>query len=230
MSNLAPVTDEIIKEIAKCKIWYTKAKNEWNSCNSLLQILVRIVQLEQSLPAGVQLLWEGGELSFLSTWRNSAVKRAETHEVPFYFTAVLHCWNGSWRQKRSTTSGSTARAVPGQAEHTGEVQVSITAMLPWTLSVVGVVSSPTGMSCRCVVSATVWVKPAEFCPHSARDSVAGNCTCPEQLHFWQETSHYIPFTTYPVRLVWRTWVWEQGDKDSYHVNWKGDTNIHQCLK
>lgn len=115
-------------------------------------------------------------------------------------------------------------------EHTGEVQVSITAILPWTLSVVGLVSPPTGMSCRCVVSATVWVKPAEFSPHSARDSVAGNCTCPEQLHFWQETSHYTPFTTYSVRLVWRTWVWEQGDKDSYHVNWKGDTNIHQCLK
>lgn len=86
----------------------------WNSCNSLFWILVRIVQLEQRVPAGVQLFWEEDELSFLSTWRNNSAKGAGMQRMLWCFSAVFDCWKDSRRQL-STSSGSAARAAPGQA-------------------------------------------------------------------------------------------------------------------
>lgn len=128
----------------------------------------------------------------------------------------------------STLSGRAARSGPGQAGAHRWSSGFYHCNLSINFIIAGVVFPPSGVSCRCVVSAAVRVQPAES-PRSARDWVAGNCTCPEELHLWWDTSHSSPLTTYPVRLAWRALVWKV---IKIHMMWigEGDTNIHQYLK
>lgn len=173
----------------------------------------------------MQWFWEGGELSLLSTWRNNTAKWAEMHQMPWFVTAGFHCWGNSQTQKPSTPPGRAARAVPGQAEHTQELRLpslpSFYKLYQW----LGLFSIP-----------QAWV---QMCGHCC----CLGTTCRIFSSFCQGWALYLPWAAsfvtrhipiHPIYNLPSQVSMEnmslQSDKYLYHVNWKGDTNIHQCLK
>lgn len=110
--NLASIIDEIIKENTKCKIRYSKAKNE-------------LEQLQQLIINTCQNCWAG---AVFASW--SAVTLRGRWDIPplgvqkqgsdrnawAHSSVVFHYWNDSWRQEHiRALHSSAASRVPSQA-------------------------------------------------------------------------------------------------------------------